>query len=171
MKKIWYLFLCLFIVQVVSAQSIQQNKIYLEFKRLAYLRGQYEGYSKLYETQQHNTNIKDKKDSLLMLYTSMIKKIKQKRQVYLNHINWAIINNKLDSNYRRIPYNYFPSIMSTDPTSNTISELDLYKIIRYSLYEKKYDMLPDLSNIPFYDKKKLERRSNKDIDTLVTPKN
>lgn len=161
MKKILQIFLCLFLFQVANSQEANRNEVHQKFRRLAYLRGQYEGYNKLYEKNQQSVNLKTKRDSISRLYVCLIELIKQKPKLYLKQINWAITNNRLDSNIRRFPYNHFSGIMSTDPRPNMVTELDLYKIIRYSLFEQNFDKLPDLSTIPFYDKRKLVPVSHK----------
>lgn len=58
MKKILQIFLCLFLFQVANSQEANRNEVHHKFRRLAYLRGQYEGYNKLYEKNQQSVNLK-----------------------------------------------------------------------------------------------------------------
>ncbi len=141
--------------RVLAQNDIEKSQIFQSLKSLCISRAQYES---CFEDTKKNISLVKRKilDSSLNAYKQKIKAVKKQRNTYLKHIDSAIVNGNLNNKRQYIPYHYFPKKMSIDPRYTLITQLDMYKIIRYSLFERDDSILPDLKDVPFYDKKKLQ---------------
>ena len=100
------------------------------------------------------SNPQTRRDSAYHNYATLIKKIKQSPKLYLNYIDKATRKNSKSLARERILYKH-PGIRSTfDPDSYFIKTIDLYRIVKYSLFTQNEDFLPkDFQNLGIVDPK------------------
>lgn len=143
------------VCQFVSGQSLTKTKVESEFKSLGYVRGIYHYYLNLSNHVSASQSIVMKRDSLAKVYYGKINTIQRRSKKYLRLVDFAIAKKQLDDKKQVYPYNWAPKLTSEYSSSKLVTQLDLYKIIRYYLLEKKSGELPDLLDIPFYNKDRL----------------
>lgn len=96
----------------------------------------------------------DKKNEANEIYFNQAKKIKDNPKVYLNYIKRELKNSELIEG-PALPYNYFEDIGNVNLNFYLITRRDLYLAIKYSLFERDMDLLPEkLEGIPLIDRPK-----------------
>ncbi|MBD1434721.1 hypothetical protein H8B06_17985 [Sphingobacterium sp. DN00404] len=112
-----------------------------EFNWLLHYKRSYEEYKGKAEKYKHYEN---KRDSMYTLYRDQIEIIRNAPDKYLSHINGAIAQNKVEyDGPPRIRYSYSAPSMPFDLTLHSIDRLDLYKIIKKHIFERRDTLLPE----------------------------
>jgi len=132
-------------LSLISTVVLAQDTIGRDLRKLAHLKLWCELYG-IYPNQKIFSNRekgKASRDSLFYQYVALIAKVKKSPEVYLTYIN-KVLKENTDSlrkqqmfyknPYRTILYQY-------DPYS--IKIIDLYRVIKYSLFEHDDDYLPE----------------------------
>ncbi|SDD83246.1 hypothetical protein [Pedobacter soli] len=151
MRKIILIIVLLFSSTFVIAQdTIDRDLINLvKLKLWCELYGIFPNRKKI-----ESNNGSTKGDSLYYEYSSLIKKVKKSPKVYLHYINQALKQNTDSLRKQSVFYkNPTPTILyNYDPYS--IKIIDLYRIIKLSLFERNDDFLPeDFRNLSVIDQK------------------
>ncbi|MFB5945831.1 hypothetical protein [Albibacterium profundi] len=96
-----------------------------------------------------------KKKEAYEAYVNQAKKIKDNPKIYLNYIERQLKNPELIEG-PPLPYNYFEAIgLMVNTKYYLITRRDLYLVIKYSLFERGMDLLPEkLDGIPLIDRPK-----------------
>lgn len=133
------------ILKCVFAQPPDKTKILIEIQKLTQLKWDYEKYKG--HTQ--------KRDSVLILYKSQVNMIKNLPDIYLTYINYALKHNKEELTKESAPYKYVSGLLSVyDSKSHFIKVIDLYRIIKYYLFKKDEELLPEsFRGLPVVDEK------------------
>lgn len=101
-------------------------------------------YEEFQQKAQKNSSYVTKRDSMYTVYTNKIESIRNAPEIYLSHIDRAITKNKVDyDGPARVLYSYVNTAMPFDPDLHFINRLDLYKIIKKHIFEKKELILPE----------------------------
>lgn len=97
----------------------------------------------------------DKKKEAYEIYFNQVKKIKDNPKIYLSYIKRQLKTPELIED-RELSYNYFENIgLMVNVDYYNISIRDLYLVIKYSLFERGMDLLPEkLDGIPLIDRPK-----------------
>lgn len=136
----------LFAMQSITATAQIENGInyYSQFDQLMKYKRQYEKYRNLAEK---NENFSDKRDSVYTLYTSKIKSMQKKPEMYLKHLEEVIRTNdaKSKDTYPQ-PYDYFDTSLPFDSSLHFVKRVDLYKIIKKYIFDEKANLLPEKIN-------------------------
>ncbi|RDC56931.1 hypothetical protein DU508_06945 [Pedobacter chinensis] len=100
-------------------------------------------------------NNTQKRDSVLLLYKNQSNKIKNSPEIYLNYINYALKNKKTQLSNESSPYKYISGLLSTyDKNSHFIKEIDLYRLIKYYLFKRNDELLPEsFRGLPMVEEK------------------
>ncbi|WP_316804103.1 hypothetical protein [Pedobacter nototheniae] len=118
----------------VHSQEINGNSIDLEFQKLTDLKWDYERYK----------NNAPKRDTILTLYKSQVNKIKKSPEIYLKYIRRALKNDKARQGKETVYYKYVPGTGEyINKSWHRIKKIDLYRVIRYSLFKKDDEILPE----------------------------
>ncbi len=127
------------------AQTQNDKQIIIEIQKLTRLKWDYEKFEKRPQ----------KRDSILVLYKNQINKIKKSPEVYLKYINYALKNQKIQLSKESSPYKYISEGLSVyDTKSHFIKEIDLYRIIKYYLFKRNDELLPEsFRGLPVVDEK------------------
>lgn len=106
-------------------------------------------YEKFKSFAEHNSSrYQLSVDTAYGNYVRQAKKIKSNRNTYLAYINDAL--NKPDSVTGRGFYGYVDVQLPFDPNLYTISQLELYQVIKYYLFDLDQDIIPErVESIPF----------------------
>jgi hypothetical protein len=129
---------------LANAQKLNENQIDLDFQKLIELKVNYERYKG-----------NKKGDSILKIYQGQINKIKESPNIYLNYIRITLKKNKSQLLTKSIAYKYITVVESNiSLRKHLIKEIDLFRVIRYSLFKRKDSILPtDFRGLPVVDEK------------------
>jgi len=147
MKKLILTFSLFFVlITSTNAQKHNDSQIYMDIWKILLLKINYEKLKK-------NKNI-DQQDSVLSLYRDNVVNLKKSPNVYLSFIENELRNNKDQLKKEFIPYKYGHNLHFTYDTGGYyIKKIDLYRVIKYSLFEKSDSLLPEnFLEIPVVDK-------------------
>lgn len=140
----------LFVCQLCFAQK-SDDLIAKEISTLASLKYTYEKNKDF--AKYRPSKFAAKKEEAYAAYKKQIKIIKNNPEV-LRYIERVIDNPELGKRIAS-PYYYFNSIHPFNPAYYYLSKLDYFRVIKYSLFDKDQDMLPeDLDGIPGLDRPK-----------------
>ena len=167
MKNILVLVL-LFLCHFTYSQSPDQDPIGKDLHRLISLKYQYEKLSR--SAQYNSSKYSEEKEEKLKAYVAHTEKIKNKPDVYLRYIESEVHNPGLAKG-PRIPYNHFIATHDFNPDYYLITLRDFYLVVKYTLFERDEDLLPEkLDGIPLTDRKAdvSPRRRLQTIDEVIT---
>lgn len=145
MKKIIFFTTIFVLVKLVAwTQTIPQKgknlSIDAEINWLMIYKREYEKYSQ--EAQTNSVKI-IKRDSVYKLYTDQIQAIYNAPEIYLTHIVRSIENNKVEyEGPHRVLYDYVNFSLPYTPEFHFIDRLELYKIIKQYIFDRKGALLP-----------------------------
>lgn len=145
MKKIIFFTAVFVLVQSVAwTQTLPEKgknlSVDAEINWLMIYKREYEKYSQ--EAQTNSAKI-IKRDSVYKLYTDQIQTIYNAPKIYLTHIERAIKNNKVEyDGSHRILYDYVNFSLPYTPEFHFIDRLELYKIIKTYIFDRKGALLP-----------------------------
>lgn len=144
MKKIvWFISVFIMVLSsTVQGQEKRKNlSVDAEFNWLLHYKRQYEEYRGV--AKKRDSYI-IKRDSVYKLYVNQIESIRRAPEVYLSHIDRAIDQKKVVyDGPARVLYSYVNTAMPFDSDLYYIYRLDLYKIIKKYLFEKRDSLLPE----------------------------
>lgn len=144
MKKIIVLISLLVLAQLPAVHGQQKGKnltVDQEFNWLLHYKRSYEEYKEKAEKHRHYDN---KRDSMYTLYRGQIETIRNAPSKYLSHIERAIARNKVEyDGPPRVAYSYSDPSMPFDLTLHSVDRLELYKIIKKYIFERKDILLPE----------------------------
>ena len=135
MKKVSLIIvLQLVTLTLTKAQLCNDHHIYAKFQYLLDLKWDYEKYKNNYH----------KRDSVIGLYKNQTMIIKSAREIYLKHINSALRKNKTTLARETVYYKYVPGTGEYfDKNWYKIKKIDLYRVIKYSLFKRNDEILPE----------------------------
>ena len=91
-------------------------------------------------------------DSICYRYMALINKIKKSQKIYLNYINKALKNKSVSLTKEANLYKNPGLAVQMDYDQYYIKTIDLYRVIKYSLFERNEDVLPeDFYNLKLID--------------------
>lgn len=126
------------------AQQLNNAQFSMEIKKLSWLKWQFEEFT----AKKRWVNA----DSVLILYKEQISKLKENQKEYLKYMRIAIRYSKDTLKTKSIPYKYSSFSGIYDPKFHLIKDIDLYRVVRYSLFKRNDDMLPtDFRGLPIVD--------------------
>ncbi|KQB99153.1 hypothetical protein [Pedobacter sp. Hv1] len=156
MKQVSLIIIALFAIwSLGKAQPSNTNQIDLDFQKLVKLKCTYERYG-LIASQTSKIESLNMRDSIFDLYKSQAYKIKTAPNIYLKHINHVLKNDKNLSTEETLPYKYMSVTGGGYINSRwyLIKKIDLYRVIKYSLFKKKDSILPqDFRGLPVVNEK------------------
>ena len=93
-------------------------------------------------------------DSICYQYMALINKVKKSQKIYLNYINEALKNKSVSLTKEANLYKNPGYAVQIDYDQYFIKTIDLYRVIKYSLFERNEDVLPeDFYNLKVIDLK------------------
>ncbi|WAC39033.1 hypothetical protein [Pedobacter sp. SL55] len=129
---------------VFATTTFAQDKIAHDLQNLAKLKLWSEMYGAYPNRKEFKNDAKKTtRDSLYHEYVSLIAKVKKSPKIYLSYINKVLKENTDSLRKKSILYNNpTPTILyNYDPHS--IKVIDLYRVIKFSLFERNDDFLPE----------------------------
>ncbi|WP_316848592.1 hypothetical protein [Pedobacter psychrodurus] len=147
MKKNILAFILFFVwAAPINAQKHTDNQASKDIWRILLLKINYEKFEKSKKI--------DQRDSVLSLYKDDVAKLKESPNLYLNFIENELKNKKNQLKKEFLPYKYGHNLHFTHDTGGYyIKKIDLYKVIKYSLFKKGDSLLPEnFLEIPVVDK-------------------
>jgi len=127
----------------ISIVAIAQDTIALDLRRLAKLKLWSELYGIYPNRRKFISDGSVKRDSFYNEYTSLIVKLKKSPEVYLSYINKALKKNTDSLRKQSVTYRS-PGITSlTVYNTYNVKIIDLYRVVKYSLFERNDDFLPE----------------------------
>ncbi|WP_147273597.1 hypothetical protein [Pedobacter chinensis] len=146
MKKFSLIIIAFFVVLAyANAQQIDYQHIDLEFQKLIDLKWDYERYK---------NNIQ-KRDSVFALYKNQSNKIKKAPEIYLSYIKLALKKDRVMPAKETVYYKYVSGTGEyINKSWHKIKKVDLYRVVRYSLFKRDDEILPeDFRGLPVIDEK------------------
>lgn len=118
---------------------------------LARAKYRYEKFKKIEESNK-TAESRNKKKEAYEAYNKQTEKIKNNPETYLKSIEYEL-NNPTLSEGHRLPYNYFETYLPFNPDYYLVTKRDFYLVVKYSLFDRDMDMLPEtLEGIPLLDR-------------------
>ncbi|QPH38530.1 hypothetical protein [Pedobacter endophyticus] len=132
-------------LSLISAVALAQDTIGRDLRKLAHLKLWCELYGiypnqKIFSNHEKNKAIRD---SLFYQYVSLIAKVKKSPEVYLTYINRVLKENTDSLRKQTTTYNNSIVTMLNRYNPHSIKIIDLYRVIKYSLFERDDDYLPE----------------------------
>lgn len=145
----WVTIVLLLLSQLGHSQP--KDSIKNDLLILAAAKYKYEKFKKIEESSKTAESLTKKKEAY-EAYVNQTKKIKNNPRVYLKFIEHEL-NNPALSEGPRLPYNYFETYLPFNPDYYLVTKRDFYLVVKYSLFDRDMDMLPEtLKGIPLLDR-------------------
>jgi hypothetical protein len=146
MKKIYLTFFFIMILQGLAySQTLSSDQLDADVQKLITLKIAYES--------SRGNDIK--RDAALKQYRSAVDKIKEPGKGYLKALKKAVKKDRLSLSAESLPYKHLTvTEANISLRQHLIKKIDLYRVIRYSLFKNKDSILPEnFRNLPIVDQK------------------
>lgn len=153
--------LVIVVVNMVSAQETKlfQTKESKSLDALAQLKVEYDKAVYLEEKNDNLNSVKSLDEYLAYIHVIKTNPVRSKVLDYIDQVM------RRESNYAKKTFQYYSYIDKTIPMdrSKIISNYDFYKIVKYYLFEKDMDRLPQLKDVSIIEVKQWKTPAASDI--------